>query len=135
MESLRTTALQRELTRIENEAREHSLAAMNIADALEAAEQLCVLINAGLDVDKGIEPTVIYYGGSSAKVVIYTNYCAVEVLQRAAEVELEWENRGAHGSEEYKKLSFAGFDGVHVIVDHDALAHYLAGLAIVKAAA
>lgn len=135
MESLRNQALQRELNRIESEAREHSMTAHKFAAELEAAEQLCVIINAGLLLDKGLEPKVIYYRDGSAAVVIYALGCGVEVLQRAAEAELSWTNAGAFGGEAYKALEFSGFDGVSVIVEHNALAHYLANLAIEKAAA
>jgi len=136
MESLRTTALQRELTRIENEAREHSMAAIGVADTLAAAEQLCVLINTGLESNKGVAPTVIYYDTSTPSVVIYTHGRVVEVLQRSDEAALEWTNDGGWaGSESYKRLAFSGFEGVQVIVEANALAHYLAGRIIEQAAA
>ena len=136
MESLRNQALQRELTRIEDEAREHSMTAIGIAAELEAAEQLCVLINAGLEAEDGVEPCVIYYGRGKTSVCIYPGIITPEFLQRADEAELEWvESVEPWGGATHKNLIFSGFGGVNVIVENNALAHYLAGLAIEQAAA
>lgn len=135
MESLRKQALQRELDRIEAEAREHSMTAINYAAELEAAEQLCVIINAGMHEADGLRPTMVYYGTGDARVAIYTHGRAANVLQRVAEADLEWEEIGDWGSDAYKELKLYGFDGVHVVVESTALANYLASLAIEKAAA
>lgn len=135
MESLRQQALQRELDRIEAQAREHSMTAIKYAAELEAAEQLCVIINAGMHEAAGLRPTMVYYGTGDAWVAIYTHGRAANVLQRVAEADLEWEEVGDWGSEASKELKFAGFDGASVIVESTALANYLASIAIEKAAA